>query len=109
MPKIERPAPLVVSGNRAGDNGPGQVLVPQSANRSQYLARARRERLVTALHRLGPRVVFELLDELDRHLGLGDDIDRRLERYARLDLDVLHAVGGDRFAPAPLRAVGGSR
>jgi hypothetical protein len=55
------------------------------------------------------RAVFELFDELARHHGIGDDIDRRLARYAALDPAVLAVVGGDRFAAAPLRAVGGRR
>jgi hypothetical protein len=40
--------------------------------------------------------------------GLGDDLDRRLEAYAALDPDLLVALGGDRFPPAPLRVVGGA-
>src|SRR5205814_7680640 len=32
------------------------------------------------------------------HHGLGDDLDRRLQRYARLDAELLHAVGDDRFS-----------
>jgi hypothetical protein len=61
------------------------------------------------VHRLGPRVLFELIDELDRVHGLGDDVDRRLERYAGLDLDTLRALGGDRFPASPIRVVGGAR
>jgi hypothetical protein len=106
MSERERPAPLVVSGNLAGDNGSGQALVPQSISRSQYLARVRRERLVAVVHGLGPRAVFELLDELDRHHGLSPDIDGRLERYAGLDPAALRAAGGDRFPMAPTRAIG---
>jgi hypothetical protein len=61
------------------------------------------------VHRLGPRVLFELVDELDRVHGLGDDVDRRLERYARLDPRLLRALGGDRFPASPTRVVGGAR
>jgi hypothetical protein len=53
--------------------------------------------------------VFELVDELDRHHALGDDLDRRLARYAAVNPQILAAVGGDRFPEAPLRAVGGVR
>jgi hypothetical protein len=42
--------------------------------------------------------MFELVDEIARHHGLGDDLDRRLERYAGLDL-----------APSPSSAATGSR
>ena len=77
--------------------------------RTQASPRLQRQRHVEQVHRLGARVIFELVDELDRHHGLGDDLDRRLERYAGLDPEVLPAVGGDRFPSAPLRVVGGGR
>jgi hypothetical protein len=78
-----------------------------SATQSQSLVRLRRQRHVEQIHRLGARIVFELLDELDRHHGLGADLDRRLERYSSVEPDILAALGGDRFAAAPLRLVGG--
>ena len=68
--------------------------------------RLRRQRLVERVHRLGVRAVFELLDELDRHYDLGGSLDRRLSRYAELDPMLLHAIGGDRLPPVPLRSVG---
>jgi hypothetical protein len=46
-----------------------------------------------------------LLDEVGRHHGFADDIDRLLERYAALDPAVLAAIGGDRFPPSPIRAL----
>jgi hypothetical protein len=64
----------------------------------------RRQRHVEQICRI-PRLVYELLDEIGRHHGIADDIDRRLERYARLDPPVLAAVGGDRFPPSPIRAL----
>jgi hypothetical protein len=73
------------------------------------LLRARRRRLIEAIHALGSRVLFELIDELDRHHGLGRDLDRRLARFAAIDPKLLRAVGGDKFAPAPMRLVGGGR
>jgi hypothetical protein len=70
------------------------------------LRRLRRQLLASAVHKLGERALFELLDELARHHDIGDDIDRRLRRYAdRLNPELLRAVGGDRFPPTPLRAV----
>jgi hypothetical protein len=92
--------------NRSGQEQPLDTLPQQ---KSQYLVRLRRQRSVQALHRLGARVLFELLDEIARHHGLGEDIDQRLERYAGVDPDLLRAVGGDRFARLPIRIVGGSR
>jgi hypothetical protein len=70
------------------------------------IIRLRRQRHVEALHALGPRVVFEFIDELTRHHRLpAEDLDRRLKRYAGLAPAVLRAVGGDRFPPRPLRVV----
>jgi hypothetical protein len=51
--------------------------------------------------------MFELLDEIGRHHDIGEDIDRRLEKYAELDPDMLASVGGDRFPESPMRAIGG--
>jgi len=67
--------------------------------------RLRRRRQIEAIHRLGPRVTFELFDELDRHHGLGEDLDRRLERYAAVDPATLRSLGGDRFPTSPVRIV----
>lgn len=67
----------------------------------------RRQRLARSLHRLGPRVVFELIDEIIRHNpDLAEDIDARLERYAAANPSLIRWAGGDRFAPRPLRIVG---
>ena len=69
--------------------------------------RVRRQRLAAAVHRLGERAVFELLDELARrHPEIADDLDRRLAAHAeRLNRGLLRAVCSDRFAPAPMRPV----
>jgi hypothetical protein len=64
----------------------------------------RRQRLCTRIHGLGPRVFAELLGELERY-GIAD-LDRRLERYAQLDPEVLARLGADRFPPAPIHLVG---
>lgn len=69
--------------------------------------RQRRQRWAAAVHRLGPRPFLEFLLELDRVHGLGDDLDRRLARYAGIDPGMLRAIGGDRFPAAPLRLVSG--
>ena len=74
------------------------------------LRRQRWQRMAIAVHALGPRVVFELLDELARHHhAMADDIDCRLAKYAALDRRLLRGVGGDRFAPPPLRIVAGGQ
>lgn len=102
-------APRPVCGDRAaGNHGyAGKRPFTRLNPETQVLGRLRRQRQVEQLHALGPRAVAEFLDELDRHLDLGDDLDGRLERYAALDPDVLAAFGGDRFPAAPLRVIGG--
>jgi hypothetical protein len=93
--------------SRAADKS-GLAIPPITELRQAAEHRLRRQRHAQAVHRLGPRVLFELLDELCRHhLQLGTDIDRRLEAYAaRLTPAMLTATGGDRLARLPLRVVG---
>jgi hypothetical protein len=74
-------------------------------SKSQYFSTARRQRQIERICRT-PRLVAELLAELGRYHEIEADVERRLERYAELDLHVLHGVGGDRFPPSPLRLVG---
>jgi hypothetical protein len=74
----------------SGLNGPPSTT---SEPRLQYLA--------AHLHRLGPRATFELLKEV----AAGADVVDRLERYARLDTDVVKALGADRL---PRRLTWGS-
>ena len=82
---------------------------PCTAAQAALRRRLRRQRQVTAIYGLGPRVVLELLDEIDRHHGLGEDLDRRLEQYAALDINLLRALRADRFTPFPVRVVEGGR
>jgi hypothetical protein len=80
-----------------------------NALRRRSEQRLRRQRHVRALHRLGARAIGELLDELDRYHGLGEDLDQRLdEAYAtRLTSEMLYVTGGDRFPAAPIHRFGG--
>ena len=105
MAEKENPAPLA-GGNRAGTLQARYAVDIRETLRNQAARRLRRQRHVEQVHRLGARVLFELVDELDRVHGLGDDLDRRLEAYAGLDPDLLAALGADRFPAAPLRLVG---
>jgi hypothetical protein len=89
--------------------GGNEASLIQNPHHAQALSRLRRQRLVERVHRLGPCVLFELIDEVDRVHGRGDDLDHRLERYAGPDPVLLAAVGGNRFLARPLRAVGGAR
>ena len=47
------------------------------------------------------RAFEEAMLEVDR----GADLDQVLAAYERLTLDMLKAVGGDRFPPAPIHGV----
>jgi len=49
---------------------------------------------------LGLRAFFEFVDELDRHFDI-PDLDRRLDRYTDLHLDILRSLGVNKF-PAPV-------
>jgi hypothetical protein len=106
MPKIENPAPLA-GGNRAGILQAGFAVDIRESLKNQAQRRLQRQHHVEQIHRLGARVLFELVDELDRHHGRGDDLNRRLERYAALDDRLVAAVGADRFLASPQRVVGG--
>jgi len=72
--------------------------------RATAALRLRRQRQIQQLCRT-PRLVLELLNELDRHHGLGDDLDRRLAKFAAVDLTLLRALGADRFPDRPLYLV----
>ena len=65
---------------------------------AQVVADLRRQRRIEHVHRLGPRAVGELLYEVAE----GEDLDRALEAYQRLTPDLLKALGGDHFPPAPI-------
>ena len=108
MLEKENPVPLS-GGNRAGTLQARCAVDIRKTLRNQAARCLRRQRHVKQVHRLGARVLFELVDELDRVHGLGDDLDRRLERYAGADPEVLRAVGGDRFPASPMRIVRGGR
>jgi hypothetical protein len=60
----------------------------------------RRQHWVEKIHALGPWPVYEVVAEIERRGLRGSDLDRCLERFANLDLDLLQALGGHRF-PAP--------
>ena len=92
-----------MSGRRPANKADHQVR--QEDKQAFALRRLKRQRQVTAIHGLGARVVFELLDELDRRYGLGEGLDLRLERYAGINPDVLRAVGGDSFPAAPIHHI----
>jgi hypothetical protein len=83
-----------------------QSLYARPPSKSQYPVYLRRQRQVERICRI-PRLVAELLAEIGRHHGIEADIDGRLSAYAALDLEIVAALGADRFPGSPLRAVGG--
>jgi hypothetical protein len=73
--------------------------------RLAQLAILRRQRAVRQIYQLGPRVIFELIAEISRHRGIGDDVDQRRARYAVLDPAMLRIAGGDRLPAPPVHMV----
>jgi hypothetical protein len=61
--------------------------------------------LASHLHGLGPRATYELLKEI----AGGADAVECLERYARIDPDVVEAPGADRMPPRLTLIAGGMR
>jgi hypothetical protein len=51
---------------------------------------------VAALHRLGPRVLYEFLAELACRRLIRTEIEALAARYARIDPAILDALGGER-------------
>jgi hypothetical protein len=72
---------------------------------ADVLADLRFSRDVEALHRLGPRAVYEFLVELGRERFIRTDLEQRARRWARISPAMLAATGGDRFPHAPIHAV----
>jgi len=64
------------------------------------------QRDIERLHELGPRPQYELLREVERRYGCARFIRERVKRYADLDPEIVAALGGDVFPPAPIREVG---
>ena len=68
---------------------------------AEVASNLRRQRQIEHVCRLGPRVVGELLHEVD----VGADLDSALDAYERLTPDLLKATGGDRFPAPPISEV----
>ena len=69
------------------------------------IADLRRQRHIRQLYRLGPRAIDALLIEIGAERGITTIIERKVERYAGLDIDALEFAGGDRFPARPIHAV----
>jgi hypothetical protein len=63
----------------------------QAISTPRSIPLVRLQYLAARLHALGPRPTYELL----RELATGEDLCDRLEVYARLDPDMVRALGAD--------------
>ena len=114
---MENPAKGGVSECRTGwldtPDDTRKIHNPQAAARAisaevattQPLAGPRFERQVVCVHALGPRPLAELLAEIAAVTGQPAIVADRLQTYARLDPEIVRAVGGDQFPPRLLCAV----
>jgi hypothetical protein len=97
---VKRESPAT-AGLRAGfprrkSFGDDDRLLAQNHAAAQAGSRARRQRLVEQLHRLGPAPLFHALAEIER----GASVAATLETYAELDPDFIRAYHGDQFTPS---------
>jgi hypothetical protein len=90
--------------NMGNSNTPanGTPRFALQARRASEAWRLFRQRAVARVDALGSRPTFELVDEIIRHHpDLEDEIDKRIDKYADLDPDLLKYLGADRFPPVP--------
>ena len=78
---------------------------PNTIVTADAVADLRRQRHVRNLHRLGPRALNELLVEIGSERGITTIIERKIERYAGLDVDAPELAGGGRFPAPPMHGV----
>ncbi len=103
MPGIESPAGWATGGPR--DHRAWRLDASKdtrSPHNPQGLAGQRLDRLIERVHALGPRPLAELLGEIATATGEPGLIADRVAAYARLDPDLVCALGGDRFPTMPL-------
>ncbi len=81
------------------------VVEPGYPSPTDFAAGQRLERMVERVHALGPRVVSELLAEIAIATGEPGLIADHVEKYSRLDPEIVRALGADRFPPMPLEVV----
>lgn len=116
MPQKQRRPGAPEGARRAGRNFREQASSgPNYTRPLSRLQRAAAERMIvqqcraraaSAIHKLGPRVILELLTELGKATDEAT-VDAIADRFAAIDPAVLRFLGGDRFVPVPLRRVGG--
>lgn len=87
-------------------NSKGNGAAPLPSCHDPAPAAIKFQRLVGHLHALGPRPVAELLTELVGHDEQArSDVFCLLEKYAGLDVALVHALGGSGFPAPPIHAV----
>ena len=72
---------------------------------AEIVADLRFRRQCQHLHALGNRAMTEFLAEIGAERSIMTLIDKKLDRYAEIELETLEVVGGDGFWSAPLREV----
>ncbi len=76
----------------------------RTANDIQYQPRSagqRFERMIERVHALGPRPLAEIAAATGQHVRVVDLV----EEFARLDTEIVRALGADRFPPMPVGVV----
>ena len=69
------------------------------------IADLRRQRHIRKLHRLGPRVLDELLVEIGVERSITTVIERKVEAYAELEREIFETAGSDEFWLVPIHVV----
>ena len=73
----------------------------QCADAGNPLTGQRFERQIARVHALGVRPLAEMIAEIATLTGESALIADRVAAYARLDPEIVRALGGDRFPPIP--------
>ena len=78
-------------------------LHPQStcSKAPPHIRDLRLQRDIEKLHQLGPRAIYEMLDEIGCRHSCRAFIEDRASRYAELDPAIIKELGGDNF-PVPV-------
>ena len=107
MPRSNETRPLGAAGLGKLSFPGGNDNRDLQPNRAALQARnrARRQRLVEHLHRLGPSPLGHFIREVEG--ATGADVTARLERYSEIDPAFVAALGGSQIPPALLCIDGG--
>ena len=108
----KRPRPAASGADRAAglaesglEHPFSRLLPPKNPDLALDLAEIKFQRAVGKLHRLGPRLLAEMLAELVAQHLLRREIEALAAGYAALDAATVDAVGGRDFGSIPLHPV----